>query len=89
VLLTPEAKLRDRKDEFPGLEVLPIKFSSSELGAESWKFLLGAYGNDSLYIRQLVAIMRRHREDLTLDKFRKEIGAAELSQQARRLAEDL
>ncbi len=55
VLLTPEAKLRDRKDEFPGLEVLPIKFSSSELGAESWKFLLGAYGNDSLYIRQLVS----------------------------------
>ena len=38
VLLTPEAKLRERRDEFPGLEVLPIKFSSGELGAESRNF---------------------------------------------------
>lgn len=88
ILLTPEAKLSERRDEFPGIEVLPIKFSSGELGAESWKFLLGAYGNDSLYVRQLVAIMRRHREDLTLSRFREEIAASELSQQARRLAED-
>jgi DNA helicase HerA-like ATPase len=88
VLLTPEAKLSERREEFPGLEVLPIKFSSGELGAESWKFLLGAYGNDALYIRQLVSIMRQHRENLTLSKFREEITAAELSQQARRLAED-
>src|ERR1019366_8081069 len=39
-------------------------------------------------IRQLVAVMRRHREGLTLAKFREEIATAELSQQARRLAED-
>jgi DNA phosphorothioation-dependent restriction protein DptH len=88
VLLTPEAKLSERRDEFPGLEVHPIKFGSGELGAESWKFLLGAYGNDSLYLRQLVAIMRRHREDLTFQRFRDEILSADLSQQARRLAED-
>jgi DNA helicase HerA-like ATPase len=88
VLLTPEAKLGERRDEFPGLEVHPIKFGSGELGAESWKFLLGAYGNDSLYLRQLVAIMRRHREDLTFQRFRDEILSADLSQQARRLAED-
>lgn len=88
VLLTPEARLSDRRQEFPGLDVRPIKFSSGELGAESWKFLLGAYGNDSLYVRQLVAIMRRHRENLTLKLFREEVLAADLSQQARRLAED-
>jgi DNA helicase HerA-like ATPase len=41
-----------------------------------------------MYVRQLVAIMRRHREDLTLESFRSEIQAAELNQQARRLAED-
>ncbi len=88
VLLTSEAKMDERRKEFPGLEVHPIKFSSGELGAEGWKFLLGAYGNDSMYVRQLVAIMRRHRQDLTLERFRTEIAAADLSQQARRLAED-
>lgn len=88
VLLAPEAKVERRRQEYPGVTVLPIKFSSAELGAESWKFLLGAYGNDSLYIRQLVAIMRRHREGLTLDTFRQEIEDADLPRAAQRLAED-
>lgn len=88
VLLTPEAKVEARRREYPDVHVEPIKFSSAELGAESWKFLLGAYGNDALYIRQLVAIMRRHRSGLTLDTFRKEIDAADLPRGAQRLAED-
>jgi DNA helicase HerA-like ATPase len=88
VLLSPEAKVELRRKEYPGLTVQPIKFSSAELGAESWKFLLGAYGNDSLYIRQLVAIMRRHRDGLTLNTFRQEIQAAGLPTGAQRLAED-
>jgi DNA phosphorothioation-dependent restriction protein DptH len=88
VLLAPEAKVERRRREYPGVTVEPIKFSSAELGAESWKFLLGAYGNESLYIRQLVAIMRRHREGLTLDTFRQEIQQADLPTAAQRLAED-
>ncbi|HSY98375.1 MAG TPA: hypothetical protein VK788_02680 [Terriglobales bacterium] len=88
ILVTPAAKLDERRAEFPGLEIHPIKFNSGELGAESWKFLLGAYDNDSLYVRQLVAIMRRHREELTLQRFQDEIASADLTQQARRLAED-
>lgn len=88
VLLAPEAKVARRRQEYPGVVVEPIKFSSAELGAESWKFLLGAYGNESLYIRQLVAIMRRHREGLTLDTFRQGIAAAGLPQSAQRLADD-
>jgi hypothetical protein len=88
VLLTPEAKVEERRKEFPGVTVEAIKFASSELGAESWKFLLGAYGNDALYIRQLVAIMRRHRSGLTIDTFRQEIAAAGLPQAIQRLADD-
>ena len=88
VLLAPESKVERRRREYPGVVVEPIKFSSAELGAESWKFLLGAYGNDSLYIRQLVAIMRQHREGLTLETFRQEIQDAELPKSAQRLAED-
>lgn len=88
VLLAPEAKVEERRREYPRVHVEPIKFSSAELGAESWKFLLGAYGNDALYIRQLVAIMRRHRDGLTLDTFRQEIADADLPRVAQRLAED-
>ena len=88
LLLAPEAKVDQRRREYPGVQVEPIKFSSAELGAESWKFLLGAYGNDSLYIRQLVAIMRRHRTGLTIETFRAEIADAELPKGAQRLAED-
>jgi DNA phosphorothioation-dependent restriction protein DptH len=88
VLLAPEARVEDRRAEFPGLEVQPIKFASGELGAEGWKFLLGAAGSDALYVRQLVAIMRKYRQGLTLDDFRREIETAELSSNARRLAED-
>jgi hypothetical protein len=88
VLLAPEAKVEQRRQEFPGITVEPIKFASSELGADSWKFLLGAYGNDALYIRQLVAIMRRHRSGLTIDTFRQEIATAGLSPAMQRLADD-
>jgi DNA helicase HerA-like ATPase len=88
VLLTPEAKVDQRRREHPDLIVEPIKFGSSELGAESWKYLLGAYGNDSLYVRQLIAIMRKYRGDLTLEGFRREIEAADLSKGTRQLAED-
>ena len=77
MILTPEAKLPDRRREFPAVDVRAIKFSSRELGSEGWKFLLGAYGNDSLYIRQLVAIMRRHRHGLTLDLLAQEIRDAD------------
>ena len=88
LLLAPAAKVADRRHEFPGIEVQPIQFNSGELGAESWKFLLGAYGNDSLYVRQLVAMMRRYRGSLTLDYFDREIRQAELTNAVRRLAED-
>ncbi|MGL3104615.1 hypothetical protein [Bradyrhizobium sp. BR 1432] len=88
ILLAPEAKVEQRRREIPGVIVEPIKFSAAELGAESWKFLLGAYGNDSLYIRQLVSIMRRHREGLSIETFRHEIENADLPPASRRLAED-
>lgn len=88
VLLAPAAKVEARRQEYPEIKVEPIAFGSAELGAESWKFLLGAYGNDSLYIRQLVAIMRRHRGGLTLDSLRQEIEDADLPRASRRFAQD-
>lgn len=88
VLLSPEGKVEQRRRDFPGIEVHPIKFGSSEIGSDGWKFLLGAAGNDSLYIKQLVAIMRRYRNGLTVETLRRELAATNLSDAVRRLAED-
>ena len=88
VLLAPEAKVEQRRKEYPGITVEPIKFNAMELKGDGWKFLLGAYGNDALYLRQLSAILRRHRDVLTIDKLREELRDADLSKAALRLAED-
>ena len=88
VLLCPEAKVAQRQEEYPGLPIEPIKFASAELKGSGWKFLLGAYGNDALYMRQLSAILRKLRDDLTLEALREEIEHADLSDPIRKLIED-
>lgn len=88
VLLVPEAQVEQRRAEYPGVQVEPITFSSKELKAAGWKFLLGAYGNDSLYLRQLSAMLRKHRDCLTLDLIRAETEAAGFSDVVRGLVLD-
>ena len=39
VLLVPAGKLVARRAEYPNVEVLPLKFASSELQAGHWRFL--------------------------------------------------
>ena len=70
VLLTPKAKLQERKSQYPEIEVRPIAFKSSELNVKDWQFLLGAIGNDSMYIKQINSIMRNIRNDLSLKTLR-------------------
>lgn len=86
VLLVPEAKVERRRREYPGVTVEPIKFSSSELGAESWKFLMGAVGNSSLYVRQIVDIMQSYGDSLTLADLEREIEDSEFSKNDLRFA---
>lgn len=45
VILTPTAKVDERRREYPGITVLPIAFAASELKASHWKFLMGAVGS--------------------------------------------
>lgn len=66
VLLTTESKLDERKAEYPNLEVHAIGFDSKELQVPDWLFLLGAVGNDSVYIKEFKQILKRTRNDLTL-----------------------
>ena len=86
VILTPAAKVEARRAEYPGIEVLPIAFAASELKASHWKFLMGAVGSQSMYIRQLALIMKKLRGDLTLDALRQGVEESGLSEYLKDLA---
>ncbi|MGW5440531.1 methylation-associated defense system ATP-binding protein MAD8 [Nocardia asteroides] len=79
LLLTPTDQLEIRRREFPGIDVQPLLFGSGELQINHWKFLLGAVGNQSMYLRQLTQIFRAHRSDLSLDTIRNAVTASAMS----------
>jgi len=78
IILTPKEKVDERKAQFPSINVHPITFHSSELNVQDWMFLLGAIGNDSSYIRQLKAIMKVLRNNITLEGLRDSIANSSL-----------
>ncbi|MCV2459438.1 hypothetical protein OEB94_09210 [Streptomyces sp. ICN988] len=86
VLLAPADKVVERREEYPDLEVRPLAFASSELQAAHWRFLMGAIGNQSIYIRQLGRIMKAHRRDLTLEAIRQGVEDSPLSDALKQLA---
>jgi hypothetical protein len=86
VILAPAAKVQERREEYPGVEVLPIAFAASELKAGHWKFLMGAVGSQSMYIRQLGLIMKKLRGELTLEALRQGINESGLSDYLKELA---
>lgn len=87
LILTPGNKVGERRAEYPDIEVKPIAFSASELKAAHWKFLMGAVGSQSLYIRQINQIMRKLRGGLTLDAFRNAINKSDLGDNLKKLAQ--
>ncbi|MFJ7278076.1 hypothetical protein [Kitasatospora sp. NPDC098663] len=88
LLLAPADMVGARKGDFPDLDVRPLKFSSSELKAAHWRFLMGAVGNQALYIRQLGRIMKTSRDNLTLDAIRFGVEQSSLSDSLKQLAYD-
>jgi hypothetical protein len=86
LILTPKDKVDYRRDEFPDIEVKPIAFSASELKVAHWKFLMGAIGSQSMYMRQINLIMRGLRDNLTLDALRSGIENSSLSDNLKELA---
>ncbi|OAV64075.1 VirB4 component of type IV secretory pathway [Bacteroidales bacterium Barb6XT] len=78
ILLTPKDKIEERKEQYPSIEIHPIAFHSKELNVQDWMFLLGAIGNDSVYIKQLKAIMKSVRNNITLQALRNNISASQL-----------
>ncbi|WP_291156682.1 methylation-associated defense system ATP-binding protein MAD8 [Gemmatimonas sp. UBA7669] len=86
LLLVPADKLDERRDEYPGIEVRPLKFAASELQASHWRFLMGAVGNQATYIRQLNRIMKQLRDDLTLLGLQQGIDASRMPDHIKELA---
>ncbi|MCC5841968.1 MAG: ATP-binding protein [Opitutales bacterium] len=86
VLLTPKDKLDERREEYPDLEILPLTFAAAELQASHWRFLMGAVGNQAVYIRQVNRIMRGLRNNLTLANLKEGIEASALPDQQKNLA---
>lgn len=87
IILTPKDKIDERRAEYPSIEVKPIAFNSKELNVQDWMFLLGAISNDSTYIKQLKAIMKDLRRDLSLDSITQSVeDSALLSNSQKALA---
>jgi hypothetical protein len=86
LVVTPEDKVDARRREFPGIAVEPIAFHPAELTVQDWRFLMGAVGNDSLYIRELNLVMRSLRDSVTLEGLRLGIEESQLSEAQRKLA---
>lgn len=87
LILTPANKVAERRAEYPDIEVRPIAFSATELKAAHWKFLMGAIGSQSMYMRQVNLIMRSLRNNLTLDALRSGIENSGLSDHLKELAQ--
>lgn len=85
VILTSADKVEARKAEFPGVQVEPIHFSSSELSIKDWRFLMGVAGNQ-MYMKQINMVMRQLRDNLTLDTLRMEIESSDLSDGQKKVA---
>lgn len=86
VLIVPPGTLEERRREFPGLDVRPLLFSPSELKSSHWSYLLGVVGNDSLYIRQVKAILKQMRKGLNVQSLRTGIQSANMADHLRDLA---
>lgn len=87
LLLTPSDKVEQRRQEYPDIEVRPIAFSAAELKAAHWKFLMGAIGSQSMYMRQINLIIRGLRNNLTLEAIRNGIDSSGLSDHLKELAQ--
>lgn len=87
LILAPSNKVDERRAEYPDIEVKPIAFSASELKSAHWKFLMGAIGSQSMYMRQINLIMRGLRDNLTLDALRTGIENSGLSDHLKELAQ--
>lgn len=88
LLLVPASKVAERKNEYPDIEVQPITFAASELKAVHWKFLMGAVGSHSMYMREINLMMKQLRDRLTLEGLQQEVENSDMSERLKKLAQN-
>jgi DNA phosphorothioation-dependent restriction protein DptH len=86
IIVTPKLQVEQRKREFPEIPVYPLTFSSKELKASHWKFLLAAVGNQSLYLKQVNQIIRKLGDDLSLESLHSAIEQSRMTNKAKETA---
>jgi hypothetical protein len=86
LLLAPRDQVEERREEFPDLDVQPLLFASSELQAAHWRFLLGAVGNQAMYIRQLMQVLKANRNNLSLTTVRQGVESSSMADNLKDLA---
>jgi DNA helicase HerA-like ATPase len=69
------------------VNVQPIAFASTELSVADWRFLMGATGNDALYLKLLNEVMRQARDGLSLSTIRAGVARSPMSEAQRLLAQ--
>ncbi|MEV7435280.1 methylation-associated defense system ATP-binding protein MAD8 [Streptomyces griseoviridis] len=88
VLLVPEEYVEERQERYPDVLVRPLAFAAAELKIAHWKFLMGAVGNQSGYIRQIGRIIKANRADLTLEAVRRGVEGSTLDDHLKRRARE-
>ncbi|MBL3657682.1 ATP-binding protein [Fulvivirga sediminis] len=78
VILCPKDKMVEKQLEYPSVQVKPISFNPTELNVKDWMFMLGALGSNANYVRQLKAIAKQHRKNITTEAIKKDVLASPL-----------
>ncbi len=78
LILCPSDKLEQKKREFPSIEICPIQFNPTELNVQDWMFLTGAMGVEQNYVRQLKALIKKHRNNISVSAIRKDVEVSPL-----------
>lgn len=75
LVLVPPLLLEERRREFPDLEVEPLLFHTSELDATCWSYLMGDSDTTEPAMMVLLALMSRHRHELTPERLSELVAA--------------
>jgi len=76
IIICPKDKVDEKRLEYPSVTVEPIAFNPKELNVQDWMFMLGAIGNDANYVKQLKAIAKKYRKDISIDSIEKDVKAS-------------
>lgn len=86
-ILAPPSRVAAVRAENPGITVKPLTMRSSEINSTCWRYLMGAAGDtESFYLKVLNQIIRRNRENCTLETLNAAVRASLLSDQDKNMA---